>query len=1218
MRRSFSLLLIVVVLLSGAPGLSERWISRAFAAVLSQSTTAGDPRVPQYPEVPNTEETSDSGNTAGAASIGANATPSYYGNSGMSPYTLYQGRERDEVFVADTGGELDQYLFVDSSPLNFQLPITRHYGEVDGSGYLKYPYTMMSKGIIPEYALLFIRVYDVDNDYQGSDVAPERDILRINGQVLYPSLSSGNNTWSTLTYRVPVTYLKFPAPGALGQLPTPAQNQIAIDIDTSNGGQVVWAVEVDWAGLVLPGVRPAALVNGILSGASAWDNFRHMLDLNGLVSEPVEVGGWSSIADNTDTLLRELPRVKQKYGVERLNIIAHSKGGLDSRSYLRQRQDIDTLVQLGTPNRGSECANIPLARLGAMTRNLRPDWVFENFNYREIEDNVWALNTPEMGAAPIYIYAGTQHTDRYCMFNLGRWINGVRLDPPHDGVVSTDRATLPWRWNGVDGDGIDQGNVNARMAVDHTGVHEREAIADQAVAWIRANTRIGPMSANSMSSASLATASTSETSASTQSMPAQATATEPVLNFIDAEVGALADAQVMTLTAPVAGSAPVRFQLSYVDGNPTLEVVRPDGQVLTPSTAASLGATFTAGDALMHTKFYEVAAPQAGTWTLRLKGVGVTHLFELAAGEQVAPTLEASVSKSQVSPGETVVVTAKLSDAAGAGVSGAAVTAEVRAPAATPHISLLDNGSAPDATAGDGIYSAATSATNDGYYGLRIVANTPGGGRRMTATDFAVGGSSARLAGNFAARGVDLNGDTLFDQLQASLDVQVLETGKYLVTADLVDSRGTTIATTTAATNGAVPVGTARVTLEFDGRRIYQNAVNGPYTIKNVTLARADGIALGTLAGTFNTQAYSYQAFQHARLRLTGTGSDQGVDTNGDGLFDRLQVRLGLDSDRSGTHLVTARLMTGDGREVDWTEGYAFLQAGSNQLTLVFDGQKVRRSGYSGNFVVTDLSIQGPAGSLIATEAYRTGSYVYNAFARIPTDLYVLPDDIQVNPDPASAGGRATISATIRNAGTAGGSFLAEFFLGNPAMGGTLIGSQTVAQIGAEATTTASVTWQAPLQEGSYLLYVRLNENRGLYEYDYSNNESWRSVAVTRRAIDAKVQLDPQVLQLGSQGRVVTAYIQLPQGYAPATINVASLNLNDTVMALTSPTEVVDQNGDGVPELMVKFNRQQVTALADSLLPPFMHRGLVDLNLTGSLNDGTQLIGTTTLEVIRK
>lgn len=63
----------------------------------------------------------------------------YCGSSGINPYT-YSSYEKDEVFIADRGGDLDQYLFKDSGTYQF----------------------------------------DIDNDYSRTDYLPERDILYIN------------------------------------------------------------------------------------------------------------------------------------------------------------------------------------------------------------------------------------------------------------------------------------------------------------------------------------------------------------------------------------------------------------------------------------------------------------------------------------------------------------------------------------------------------------------------------------------------------------------------------------------------------------------------------------------------------------------------------------------------------------------------------------------------------------------------------------------------------------------------------------------------------------------------------------------------------------------------------------------------------------------------------------------------------------------------------
>ncbi|MHB9144557.1 MAG: esterase/lipase family protein [Symbiobacteriia bacterium] len=1196
------------------------------AAKSAPSTTPGDSPVPQYPAVPSNAPPDGGQPEAGAVTPQALTTaaatpPPYYGNSGVSPYTLYDNYATDEVFIADRGGDLDQYLFVDRTPLTFNVPVTRYYGEVDGEGYLKYPYLMNSKGIIPLEATLFIRVYDVDNDYQGSGVNPEVDVLKINGHELSPTLTSGNNTWSTLTYKVPVTYIKFPSPGALGQRPTPAQNQITIDIDTANGGQIVWAVEVDWAAIQLSGVRPAALVNGILSGADAWKNFRNDLGLDMLPSEPVEVGGWSSIATNTQTLLKKLPDVKAKFGVDRLNIIAHSKGGLDTRSYLRLRDDIDMLVQLGTPNRGSECATIIAGYAAPMTRNLRPDWIFEHFNYQKVAGQ-WQLNTPEMGVAPIRIYAGTSETSRFCMAYLGA-IN-VRMDTPNDGVVSVDRATLPWKWSGVDGDNVDQGNVDARAAVNHGGLHEQQYIADQVVSWLASERSVAMDGATAQAFAAPAEAQAPEIlSADAAAVTVAGQPEPPDWALIDGFTGELADGETRTLTVPVSATGRARFRLAYTDGDPSLEVVSPDGQVLTPTTAQAAGATYTAVQGMLLFKLYDVPTPMAGTWTLRVTGTGATHLFELAAGQLAAPFFEAGVSESQIQPGATTIVTGKLTDAAGSPLTGAAMNAEVTAPDGSAQtVALSDDGTSADAVAGDGTYSGLAGGQTDGYYTVRETALLADGTRRLAMKDFAVGGASAQLLGNLSAAPVDLNGNGLFDQLQVGVDMQVNEPGSYLISADLVDGQGALIDTATTMTESDVAAGTTRLTLGFNGSRIYQHQVNGPFSLKNLRLERAGGITLATVDPSYLTAAYSYQSFEHARLRLGGTGSDQGVDTNGDGLYDALQVVVGVDSDVPGWHWVTARLMTGDEREVDWVEGWAYLQQGRNNIGMAFDGRKVRRSGYNGSFVLTDFTLQGPAGSLVATDVYRTGSYSYTSFARIPTDLYLLPGDIQVKPDPAPAGGKATVTATVRNAGLTAGPFLVEFFEGDPNRGGTLIGTQTAAGVDTESTVDVSVPWAVPTKEGAYSLYVRVNENRALYEWDYSNDEAWRSVEVAQAAIPAQVRLDPQTLNLGSEGRMVTVFVQLPQGYDPATVDVSTLQLGGkgtaAAAALLSPSAVTGGDGQEIPELMVKFDRGEVEALADALLPAGEQRGTVTLTLTGALTDGTQINGILTIEVIRK
>jgi hypothetical protein len=76
--------------------------------------------------------------------------------------------------------------------------------------------------------------------------------------------------------------------------------------------------------------------------------------------------------------------------------------------------------------------------------------------------------------------------------------------------------------------------------------------------------------------------------------------------------------------------------------------------------------------------------------------------------------------------------------------------------------------------------------------------------------------------------------------------------------------------------------------------------------------------------------------------------------------------------------------------------------------------------------------------------------------------------------------------------------------------------------------------------------------------------------------IPATIDFAPDVLNLETKGKYVTAYIELPTGYDVSQIDISSIRLNDTVPALTKPTEMGDYDSDSIPDLMVKFDRAAV------------------------------------------
>lgn len=103
------------------------------------------------------------------------------------------------------------------------------------------------------------------------------------------------------------------------------------------------------------------------------------------------------------------------------------------------------------------------------------------------------------------------------------------------------------------------------------------------------------------------------------------------------------------------------------------------------------------------------------------------------------------------------------------------------------------------------------------------------------------------------------------------------------------------------------------------------------------------------------------------------------------------------------------------------------------------------------------------------------------------------------------------------------------------------------------------------------------------------------------REVTATVDLQPNTLKLSSRGRWVTCYVELPADYSVTEIAVSSLALNGMLPAEPHPTAVGDYDGDGVEDLMVKFDR---AGLCELLEP-----GIQEVELTGQLADGTVLVG---------
>jgi hypothetical protein len=110
------------------------------------------------------------------------------------------------------------------------------------------------------------------------------------------------------------------------------------------------------------------------------------------------------------------------------------------------------------------------------------------------------------------------------------------------------------------------------------------------------------------------------------------------------------------------------------------------------------------------------------------------------------------------------------------------------------------------------------------------------------------------------------------------------------------------------------------------------------------------------------------------------------------------------------------------------------------------------------------------------------------------------------------------------------------------------------------------------------------------------------SATVLSDAVEATVNIDPEVLNLGSVGKYITCYLTLPTGYDVSNVDPATILLNEQI---TPAWSMVDEEEN---VLTIKFDRSAVQEL--------VHPGEVELMVIGALTDGTLFCGTDTILVI--
>lgn len=272
-------------------------------------------------------------------------------------------------------------LFRSQGPIRYSIGVTRHLGELNPDGTLKYAKELVDAGRLSPKAKLVMPAYDVDSAAVGTQTRrPERDKVLFNG-VEIGQLTGTNEAWTLNTFEVDINKVRFAPRAAVGSEPQPAENEVVIQIDTENPEAIrePWCTAIGWGSLSFKATSPIILVhgnNGESRGFSQFFRTRGFTDALDEAHLPYDLSvrlSTGSIAVNGTALTKQIPNIVKSFGADSAHIIAHSKGGLDSRDYLavyrQEKPRTVSLTTLDTPHLGSVGAEVL-----TLAKNFIPTW----------------------------------------------------------------------------------------------------------------------------------------------------------------------------------------------------------------------------------------------------------------------------------------------------------------------------------------------------------------------------------------------------------------------------------------------------------------------------------------------------------------------------------------------------------------------------------------------------------------------------------------------------------------------------------------------------------------------------------------------------------------------------------------------------------------------------------------------------------------------------
>ncbi len=795
-------------------------------------------------------------------------------------------------------------------------------------------------------------------------------------------------------------------------------------IDISNKDEIKDTTD-DWGSTRPPADRASIPTNNPVDYNT--NNWIKWLSDAGIPNWNAPRDGTKSI-DNQQIFLTEGAKFLYKtYGTAKINILAHSMGGVVSRQFTFEKMQlslylappsgydynhylsIDKLITFDSPHTGVQLVGIPLFALGDAQFDLGLNKMVQ-FNSFNSLANSWKYNNGNnVDASHKHVYFLQVHgkTNQCNLVSSGCSLNYYTADGKlFDSDFITDDSArgiaypdsfynlaknMPGTYATYSDPVPDL--CDHKINFDDRKCHEWTIHTPDLKDWVANNAGIFDFNKNNVIGPNATPLPTTVAVTAQPIQPGLPKASGNVsINAVQTllqTTGTIAPGSTITVPFTVDNATNVTITVGAAASPVQARLENSGGTALITDQATPV--SFSAPGTFLAPGSYKVILTAGALTASTIYAVEVEGTSDLSLGVRIIPPTAGATVPGKV---EAILVNGLASTPVGGATVSAVLTAiNNNITAFTANLTLRDDGTGGDATAGDGKYTALlpngltietilVNVTATGTFAGNAFTRQNSDAGRARSGELLFNGS---YSWQTLSKGAGSTSD--IDSILLSVGLQVQQTGTYQLNAVLVAADGTSAGATSVTR--ALNSGNNTIQLNFDGLELWQRQLAGPYIISALSAKLVNGSNLRESDEVNDTSVLpqlnvSLNQLHHAVILQNGPFSDSGIEPNSSGKFQKLQISLPLNIAKTDTYTYSAVLRTSSGLIAGEIQGQANLTVGTaTPLIIKFTGSNIYSIQQNGPYLLENLVISNLSGQvlLFVYQLGPTNNYRYSQFA---------------------------------------------------------------------------------------------------------------------------------------------------------------------------------------------------------------------------------------------